>query len=412
VRRRAERGAWRQLGGGGPGGSVRRHRGPPRVAQRVRDAGGSLWRPSRMARRMYPMNSLTLCRDGSTTSAIARQHKLQLPLLLGLLDNQSCNHMSRWTCSTCCWGDQGRADRWLRCPRPRWCESSATTRSRFSMSHIAELHFLLPRTNGEHAAPTPSAPFDGGINQLVLHVENGILETFLSMCGTSAPARDYRTSTFDASGAALLLLLLACCCCCCCCWRTLTPPGVRCGANLGKITRLLKRYALHTLPACTLCPAAARFRRFPRTRFPRFPRTKTPKRNIAPIEETADLLGKKPRTPCPAHIFWRSAWAKWNMMELFLTDRHQHLPAATMLHVLDSTPLRHSRTSQCGRAASSRRAAAAARRSARGPHAPRSGSRARTAATSDASAATHRRLPSREIYLSIYLSIYLYLSWG
>jgi hypothetical protein len=231
VRRRAERGAWRQLGGGGPGGSVRRHRGPPRVAQRVRDAGGSLWRPSRMARRMYPMNSLTLCRDGSTTSAIARQHKLQLPLLLGLLDNQSCNHMSRWTCSTCCWGDQGRADRWLRCPRPRWCESSATTRSRFSMSHIAELHFLLPRTNGEHAAPTPSAPFDGGINQLVLHVENGILETFLSMCGTSAPARDYRTSTFDASGAALLLLLLACCCCCCCCWRTLTPPGVRCGAN-------------------------------------------------------------------------------------------------------------------------------------------------------------------------------------
>ena len=70
------------------------------------------------------------------------------------------------------------------------------------------------------------------------------------------------------------------------------------------------------------------------------------------------------------------AWAKWTMMELFMTDRHQHLPAATMLHVLDSTPLRHSRTSQCGRAASSRRAAAAARRSARGPHAPRSGSRA------------------------------------
>jgi hypothetical protein len=32
------------------------------------------------------------------------------------------------------------------------------------------------------------------------------------------------------------------------------------------------------------------------------------------------------------------------MMELFMTDRHQHLPAATMLHVLDSTPLRHSRT--------------------------------------------------------------------
>jgi hypothetical protein len=47
------------------------------------------------------------------------------------------------------------------------------------------------------------------------------------------------------------------------------------------------------------------------------------------------------------------AWAKWTMMELFMTDRHQHLPAATMLHVLDSTPLRHSRTSQCGRTASS-----------------------------------------------------------
>jgi hypothetical protein len=75
------------------------------------------------------------------------------------------------------------------------------------------------------------------------------------------------------------------------------------------------------------------------------------------------------------------------------------------LHVQDSTPLRHSRTSQCGRAASSRRAAAAARRSARGPHAPRSGSRARTAATSDTSAATHRRLPSR------YLLSYLILSY-
>jgi hypothetical protein len=86
--------------------------------------------------------------------------------------------------------------------------------------------------------------------------------------------------------------------------------------------------------------------------------------------------------------------SKWNMMELFMTDRHQHLPAATMLHVLDSTPLRHSRTSQSnvvGQQASSRRAAAAARRSARGPHAARSGSRARTAATSGESAATHRR---------------------
>jgi hypothetical protein len=30
-------------------------------------------------------------RDGSTMSAIALQHELQLPLLLGLLDNQSHN---------------------------------------------------------------------------------------------------------------------------------------------------------------------------------------------------------------------------------------------------------------------------------------------------------------------------------
>jgi len=35
----------------------------------------------------------------------------------------------------------------------------------------------------------------------------------------------------------------------------------------------------------------------------------------------------------------RGPGAKWNMMELFMTDRHQHLPAATMLHVLDSTPV-------------------------------------------------------------------------
>jgi hypothetical protein len=88
-----------------------------------------------------------------------------------------------------------------------------------------------------------------------------------------------------------------------------------------------------------------------------------------------------PTSPTKTSTSSEPAWAKWNMMELFMTDRHQHLPAATMLHVLDSTPLRHSRTSQCGRAASSRRAAAAARRSARGPHAPRSGSlRARSLA--------------------------------
>ena len=45
-----------------------------------------------MARRTHPTKSLTVRRDGSTTSAIARQHELQLPLLLGLLDNRSSNH--------------------------------------------------------------------------------------------------------------------------------------------------------------------------------------------------------------------------------------------------------------------------------------------------------------------------------
>jgi len=57
-----------------------------------RDAGGGLWRPSRVARRMHATNSLTVRRDGSMTSAIALRHELRLPLLLGLLDNQSHNH--------------------------------------------------------------------------------------------------------------------------------------------------------------------------------------------------------------------------------------------------------------------------------------------------------------------------------
>ena len=73
--------------------------------------------------------------------------------------------------------------------------------------------FLLPCTNGELAAPTPSASFDGGVSQLVLHVENGIIETFLLMCGTSAPARDYEYARCErccaaAAAAGLLLLLL------------------------------------------------------------------------------------------------------------------------------------------------------------------------------------------------------------
>jgi hypothetical protein len=73
------------------------------------------------------------------------------------------------------------------------------------MPRIAELHFLLPRTNGELAAPTPSASFDGGISQLVLHVEDGILETFHLMCGTPAPARDFERARCEQTLAVLLL---------------------------------------------------------------------------------------------------------------------------------------------------------------------------------------------------------------
>ena len=36
--------------------------------------------------------------------------------------------MSRWTCSTCCWGARGQAGCWWRRPRPCSCGSSATAR--------------------------------------------------------------------------------------------------------------------------------------------------------------------------------------------------------------------------------------------------------------------------------------------
>ena len=88
------------------------------------------------------------------------------------------------------------------------------------MSRIAELHFLLPRANEELSAPAPSASLDGRISQLALHVENGILEIFLLMCGTSVPARNYEHARCEkalaaaaAAAAALLLLRLVCCCC-------------------------------------------------------------------------------------------------------------------------------------------------------------------------------------------------------
>jgi len=73
--------------------------------------------------------------------------------------------------------------------------------------------FPAARTNGELAAPTPSASFDGGISQLVLHVENGILETFLLMCGTSGPARDHEHAR--------------CARCCCCCAALLRKAQVQ-----------------------------------------------------------------------------------------------------------------------------------------------------------------------------------------
>jgi len=43
---------------------------------------------------------------------------------------------------------------------------------------------------------------DGGISQLVLHVEDGILETFHLMCGTPAPARDYERARCEQTLAA------------------------------------------------------------------------------------------------------------------------------------------------------------------------------------------------------------------
>ena len=35
------------------------------------------------------------------------------------------------------------------------------------------------------------------------------------------------------------------------------------------------------------------------------------------------------------------AWAAWTVTELFMIDRHPHLPTATMLQVLDQPCLRH-----------------------------------------------------------------------
>ena len=84
--------AWVATGGSSVAFSVTEALKQKNPTQRARDAGGGLWRPSRVARRMHATNSLTVRRDGSMTSAIALRHELRLPLLLGLLDNQSHNH--------------------------------------------------------------------------------------------------------------------------------------------------------------------------------------------------------------------------------------------------------------------------------------------------------------------------------
>eukprot|EP00964_Phaeocystis_antarctica_P011232 scaffold6190_cov34-Phaeocystis_antarctica.AAC.1 len=84
-----------------------------------------------------------------------------------------------------------------------------------------------------------------------------------------------------------------------------------------------------------------------------------------------------------------AASARWTVMELFMMDRHQLQQAAALVIMLDIHPFRHTSTARSRWPASSQRAAAAARRSARGPHAPRSSPRARTAATSAASEETN-----------------------
>ena len=46
-------------------------------------------------------------------------------------------------------------------------------------------------------------------------------------------------------------------------------------------------------------------------------------------------------SPTSASMSSELAWARWSVIELSMADKHQHLPAATMLHVLDQPRLRH-----------------------------------------------------------------------
>ena len=82
-------------------------------------------------------------------------------------------------------------------------------------------------------------------------------------------------------------------------------------------------------------------------------------------------------------------WATYITNERFLMPKPQLQQAAALVIMLDTHTFRHTGAAASRWPASSRRAAAATRRSARGPHAPRSSTRARIAATSDASDATN-----------------------
>ena len=57
-------------------------------------------------RRLQAKDSLVVHWDRPTTFAMARQHTLQLPLLLNMIHNQQ-HHMQIWTCATCCWAARG-----------------------------------------------------------------------------------------------------------------------------------------------------------------------------------------------------------------------------------------------------------------------------------------------------------------
>ena len=76
-------------------------------------------------------------------------------------------------------------------------------------------------------------------------------------------------------------------------------------------------------------------------------------------------------------------------MKLFVMDRHQLQQAAALVIMLNNHQFRHTSTARSRWPASSQQAAAAARRSARGPHAPRSSPRTRIAATSATSEKTN-----------------------